>query len=189
MKACPQITQMNADSTTTHKDPKTYAIIGAAMEVHRQLGHGFLEAVYQEALAIEFVARGIPFQREVDLRIEYKDRVLRTRYRADFVCYNTIVIETKAIGQLTAADMGQVINELKATGLEIGLLINFGGPSLEYRRLVFTKKKAPAAPGAGHSMSEIEEAADPTRPTTPANLRESAQSADNRLAQSADNPL
>jgi GxxExxY protein len=133
------------------RDPKTYAIIGATMDVHRELGHGFLEAVYQEALAIELTKRGIPFQREVELSIRYKDQLLKTKYRADFVCYGSVVVETKALSQLTGADQAQVINELKATGMGIGLLINFGAPSLEYRRLVFTLKN---------------------------NLRESAQSAD-----------
>jgi len=130
----------SADNLSAERDAKTYAIIGAAMEVHRELGHGFLEAVYQEALAIEFAERGVPFEREVELTIRYKDKLLKTKYRADFLCYDSVVVETKALAQLTGADQGQVINELKATGMGIGLLINFGAPSLEYRRLVFTAK-------------------------------------------------
>ena len=123
------------------RDPETYAIIGAAMEVHRQLGHGFLEAVYQEALALEMTARKIPFKREVSLPVEYKGQRLVCSYRADFVCYESIIVEMKAINQLTGADEAQLINELKATGLHRGLLLNFGAPSLEYKRLVFNLRE------------------------------------------------
>lgn len=127
-------------TSADERDPHTYAIIGAAMDIHRELGHGFLEAVYQEALAIEYGRRSIPFQREVELPIRYKGQLLKTRYRADFVCYGSVVVETKALSQLTSTDQAQVINELKATGMNLGLLINFGAPSLDYRRLVFTPK-------------------------------------------------
>ena len=119
------------------KDPETFAIIGAAMEVHRELGRGFLELVYQTALALEFQERGVPFKAEVALPIRYKSKLLTCAYRADFVCYENIVVETKAISKLTTADEAQLINELKATGLRRGLLLNFGAPSLEYKRLVF----------------------------------------------------
>jgi GxxExxY protein len=122
-----------------HRDPYTYAIIGAAMEAHAELGHGFLEAVYQEAFAIELANREIPFEREVELPIEYKGHPLRTKYRADFICYGLVVVE--ALAQLIPADQAQVINELKATGMQVGLLINFGAPSLEYRRMVLSRKK------------------------------------------------
>jgi GxxExxY protein len=125
-----------------NKDPQTYEIIGAAMEVHRQLGHGFLEAVYQEALALEMTARKIPFQREVSLPVEYKGQRLACSYRADFVCFDSIIIELKAIAQLTGADDAQLLNELKATGLNRGLLLNFGAPSLEYKRLVLNLRKS-----------------------------------------------
>ena len=123
-----------------HRDPKTYSVIGAAMEVHYALGHGFLETVYQEALAIEFSKREIPFQRNVELSITYKGQLLKTQYRADFLCYGSVVVETTALAQISSADRGQVINGLKATGMEIGLLINFGAPKLEYQRLVFVNK-------------------------------------------------
>jgi GxxExxY protein len=119
------------------RDPQTFAIIGAAIEVHNQLGHGFLEAVYQEALAREFRAREISFEREVFLEISYKGLPLTTRYKADFICFNEIVVELKAQSVLTGVDDSQLINYLKATGFHRGLLINFGTPSLQQRRLVF----------------------------------------------------
>ena len=118
------------------EDPRTYAIIGAAMEVHRELGPGFLEAVYQEALAIELSLRGIPFQREVELPIAYKGKTLQTAYRADFICYDEVVIELKSIKQLGVIEEAQLLNYLKATGYQVGLLINFGAASLETRRFV-----------------------------------------------------
>jgi GxxExxY protein len=125
-----------------NKDPQTYEIIGAAMEVHRQLGHGFLEAVYQEALAIEMAKHNIPFEREAVVPVEYMGNRLQCSYRADFVCFGKIVVELKAINQLTCVDEAQVINELKATGLPRGLLLNFGAPSLEYKRLVFNLRES-----------------------------------------------
>jgi len=112
------------------------------MEVHKHLGHGFLEAVYQEALACELTARGIPFHREVALPVKYKDHRLQCGYRADFVCFETIVIELKALSHLTSADEAQAINALKATGLQRALLINFGAPSLDYKRLVFNLRES-----------------------------------------------
>ncbi len=107
------------------------------MEVHRELGRGFLELVYQTTLAIEFQDRGIPFQAEVALPIRYKNKLLTCAYRADFVCFESIIVETKAIATLTTGDDAQLINELKATGLQRGLLLNFGASSLEHKRLVF----------------------------------------------------
>lgn len=119
------------------KDPETYAIIGAAMEVHRVLGHGFLEAVYQEALEYELNERKISFKREVSLDIRYKEVVLGKKYVADFIVFDHVVVEIKAASQLTSADEGQLINYLKATGIQKGLLLNFGSGSLEYKRMVF----------------------------------------------------
>lgn len=118
------------------KDPQTYAIIGAAMEVHRQLGSGFLENVYHEALRIELDERHIPHSREVDLLILYKGQPLSCGYRADFICYGEVLVELKAIKQLSSVERAQVINYLKATGLQRALLFNFGASSLEYERLV-----------------------------------------------------
>ena len=118
------------------KDEKTHAIIGAAMEVHRALGHGFLEAVYQEALAEEMSAREIPFNKEVEIHVHYKGKKLATTYQADFVCHDSIIVELKAIGLLGARDMGQAINYLKASGKQRALLLNFGTPSLQFERIV-----------------------------------------------------
>ena len=123
----------------TDKDPRTYAIIGAAMEVHKQLGCGFLEAVYQEALAIEFSKRDIPFRREVHLPIHYKGALLATSYCVDFVCFGSVIIELKALAHMSGTEEAQVINYLKATGYEIGLLLNFGARSLQQRRLILSK--------------------------------------------------
>lgn len=120
-------------------DPRTYAIIGAAMEVHRQLGCGFLEPVYQAALTIEFSRREIPFNREVSLPVLYKEVRLNTPYKVDFICFEDVVVELKALGRLSGTEEAQVINYLKAGGHEIGLLINFGTRSLEYRRFIFSK--------------------------------------------------
>ena len=123
----------------TEDDPRTYSIIGAAMEVHRQLGCGFLEPVYQEALAMEFTSRDIPFNREVKLALAYKGQSLRAGYSADFVCFNAVVVEFKALARMGGTEEAQVINYLKATGHEVGLLLNFGTRSLEHRRFVLSK--------------------------------------------------
>jgi len=113
---------------------ETYKIIGAAMEVHRNLGSGFLEAVYQEALAIEFEQRGIPFIKEPKLEVKYKNHVLSKYYQADFICYDKIIVETKALKELPGIYEAQIINYLKATGFKVGLLFNFGAESLEHKR-------------------------------------------------------
>src|SRR5437588_5531637 len=107
------------------RDPRTYAIMGAAIEVHKQLGHGFLEPVYQEALAIEFGRRNIPFRREVRLPIHYKGQRLGTTYCADFICFDSIVVELEALSRMSGTEESQVINYLKATSFQLGLL-NFG---------------------------------------------------------------
>ncbi len=131
------------------RDPQTYAIIGAAMEIHRQLGRGFLEQVYRDAAAIEFPLHRIPFEREVWLPVEYKGIILPSRYRADYICFENIIVEFKALAALSGAEEAQVLNYLKATGFQRGLLLNFGAPSLQYKRLVwnyegpYLKKESP----------------------------------------------
>ena len=107
------------------------------MEVHKVLGHGFLEAVYQEALAEEFQQRKIPFSEQIELPIIYKGKPLATRYRADFVVFESIIVEIKALDTLTPREKAQIINYLKASGFRRGLLINFGAHSLQYERLVW----------------------------------------------------
>jgi GxxExxY protein len=119
------------------RDPQTYEIIGAAMEVHRELGEGFLEAVYRAALAIEFAHRRVPFRAEVELPVEYKGIRLTCGYRADFVCFENVLVEIKASAALVPPNQAQLLNQLKATKHRRGILINFGAPSLEYKRMVF----------------------------------------------------
>ena len=119
------------------QDNRTYQIIGAAMEVHKNLGGGFLEVVYGDALEIEFQERGIPYQREVGLNIYYKGRKLPHFYKPDFVCYDSIVVEMKAIDNLTVENQAQIINYLAASKYKVGLLLNFGRNSLQQKRFVF----------------------------------------------------
>ena len=121
----------------SERDPRTYAIIGAAIEVHKNLGCGFLESVYQEALAIELGLREIPFRREVRLPVSYKGKVLATSFCADFICFDSLVVELKALAHMSGTEEAQLINYLKATQYKVGLLLNFGTRSLEHRRLVF----------------------------------------------------
>ena len=124
----------------------TGAIIGAALEVYEVLGHGFSEVVYQHALASEFKARGIPFQREALLKIHYKDSILEPLFKADFVCFDKIIVELKAVSELVDAHKNQVYNYLKASHLQVGLLFNFGKQGgCEWRRVVCTKGAAKSA--------------------------------------------
>lgn len=119
---------------------EVYDIVGAAMEVYNNLGPGFLEAVYQEALGIEFTARGIPFQAQREIFISYKGKCLNKTYVADFVAFDRVIVEIKGIDRLSAFDEAQLLNYLKATGLSIGLLINFGAKgNLEWKRMVLSK--------------------------------------------------
>ena len=123
-------------------DTKTYKIIGAAMEVHKELGCGFLEAIYQEALEREFIAKKVPFKGQPVVKVLYKGKPLDKTYQPDFICFDEIIVEIKAISALSGAEEAQLINYLKATGLKIGLLINFGTRSLEYKRFVYNLRES-----------------------------------------------
>ena len=114
---------------------ESYDITGCLMNVHRELGCGFLEAVYQEALAIELKNAEIPLKREVPLQINYKGVTLTKEYVADFVCYDKIIIELKAVSHISDIHKSQVKNYLKATGYRLGILANFGSSSIETARV------------------------------------------------------
>lgn len=116
---------------------EVFKIVGAAIEVHRELGSGFLEPVYQEAMAIELASCSIPFEAQRALQILYKGHRLKKEYVPDFVCYQQIIVELKALAQLSSIEEAQALNYLKATGFRVALLLNFGSRGkLEWRRLV-----------------------------------------------------
>jgi len=116
---------------------ESYKIIGAAFKVYNTLGAGFLEAVYQEALEIEFQRQGLPYEREKELKIQYDGIELKQTYKADFVCFGKIIVELKAVNDLDDAHRSQVHNYLHATGYKLGLLLNFGNSDeLEKERIV-----------------------------------------------------
>ena len=116
---------------------ESYRIIGACFEVYKEKGNGFLEAVYQESLGIELDEQQIPFKEKPRLRLEYKGRLLKQVYEPDFLCFDEIILEIKAVRKLTDEHRAQVINYLKATGKQLGLLVNFGHyPKIEHERFV-----------------------------------------------------
>lgn len=118
-------------------EQETYAILGACFEVYKEKGSGFLEPVYQECLAIEFAIQGIPFVAEHPLELEYKGRKLDQHYEPDFICFESIIVEIKAVADLSDVFRAQVHNYLKATGHRVGLLVNFTHhPKLEYERII-----------------------------------------------------
>jgi GxxExxY protein len=130
---------MNTENDLILKE-EVYAIIGAAMDVYNELKPGFLEAVYQEALTIEFIERGIPFSLQPRLPLYYKNHELNKYYIGDFLAYGQIIIELKALDVLTSREDAQLINQLKAAKVPLGLLINFCHPNkLEWKRMAFTK--------------------------------------------------
>lgn len=115
---------------------ESYDIIGACMTVHSELGCGFLESVYQEALEMEFLEEGIKYKREKPIEIFYKGEKLSKYFIADFECYDKIIVELKAVKEIEDIHIAQILNYLKATGKKVGLLVNFGAKSLEYKRYV-----------------------------------------------------
>jgi GxxExxY protein len=117
---------------------EVYTIVGAAMEVHREKGFGFSEPVYQECMEIELVCRKVPSEPQREMHLSYKGRPLKETYVADFVAFGKIIVELKALDKLTSREESQVINYLKASGLEVGVLLNFGASSLEWKRIVLT---------------------------------------------------
>lgn len=127
--------QINKDRDLLFKD-EVYQIVGAAIEVHKTMGCGFLEPVYQEAMELELSKRNTPFVSQQVLQIKYKDSFLSKTYIADFVCFDKIIVEIKALENLTSTCVAQVINYLKATEFHVGVLVNFGSKSLEWKRIV-----------------------------------------------------
>jgi GxxExxY protein len=116
---------------------EVYAVIGAVMEVYNELGPGFLEAVYHEAMEIETELRNIPFESHARLNISYKGRQLKKAYEADMITHRQLLVEFKALDRLSSREEAQLLNYLKATGYRVGVLVNFGHPSkLEWKRLV-----------------------------------------------------
>lgn len=119
---------------------ETYAIRGAILDVYGTLGNGFLEAVYQEALEKELKARGIPFKAQLPLQIEYKGELLTQTYKVDVICYDQIILELKACREIAPEHKAQILNYLKASGKQLGLLVNFGHhPACEIVRMVLTQ--------------------------------------------------
>lgn len=110
------------------------------MEVHSIIGCGFTEVIYQEALEKEFILRNIPYSREKIYYVTYKEQILSKHFRPDFVCYDNVIVELKAIPELTEEHVSQVLNYLKASGIKLGILINFGKDSLEYKRILRNPK-------------------------------------------------
>ncbi|MBR5631047.1 MAG: GxxExxY protein [Bacteroidales bacterium] len=113
---------------------ETYNIIGAAMEVHKTLGMGFLESVYQEAMEVELAKRSIPFVSQKRIQIQYKDVLLNQYYIADLFCYDKIIVELKAVSTILPEHEAQIINYIHATGIKLGMLLNFGEESLYFKR-------------------------------------------------------
>ena len=136
-----KLEKMNSDLTITPEfflKEETYQIIGICMEVHRELGHGFSEVVYKDAIEFEFREKNILYEREKEYQVFYKERVLQHSFYADFVVFNNIILELKAIeGGISDDNIAQTLNYLKVSDSKVGLLINFGRRKLEYKRLIF----------------------------------------------------
>lgn len=136
VSSVPSVDKKSVDKSLFH-EKETYAIRGTIFEVYREMGCGFLEAVYQECLEKEFTRRGIPFSAQQELALSYKGEALKQTYKPDFICYGSIIVELKALSSITNEHKAQVLNYLKATGLKLGLLVNFGShPKATIERLV-----------------------------------------------------
>jgi GxxExxY protein len=133
------MTLQDKDSELLYKE-ESYKIIGAAMEVHRLLGCGFVEPVYQEALEKEFILRSIPYEREKELDINYKGHTLSKTFRADFICYDKIILELKDVTDFTDDHYAQIYSYIKASKMGLGILINFGKAHLDYIRIPASRK-------------------------------------------------
>jgi GxxExxY protein len=128
---------------------ESYAIMGACFEVYKEKGNGFVEPVYQECMEIELGLQRIPFDAQRQLSLEYKGHALGQRYVPDLICYGKIIVELKAVSALADDHRAQLHSYLRATGLHLGLLVNFGHyPHLQYERIVLTARAAPGSPGA-----------------------------------------
>lgn len=131
----------NLTDTIIFKD-EVYQIAGAAMDVYNQLNSGFLENVYLDAMAIELQLRNIPFAVQIPVKVQYKNFTLDRHYTPDMVCYDKIIVELKAIKQISAVEEAQMINYLKASGFKVGVLLNFGYPQkLEWKRFIYTHRQ------------------------------------------------
>jgi len=126
---------MSSETNILYKD-ESYKIIGACMKVHRELGAGFLESIYEEALKKEFYNSGIPFNNQVKLNVYYNGEKLNKFYKADFICYDKIILEIKSVSQVPNVFYSQIKNYLTATKKELGMLVNFGQSSLTYKRII-----------------------------------------------------
>ena len=129
---------MDSDNKILYRE-ESFKIIGACMKVHRSLGAGFLEAVYEEALEKEFLNQNIPFKRQLKLELYYENEKLNKYYRADFLCYDSIILEIKAVTYIPDTFYAQLKKYLKCSNMELGMLINFGTPSLTYKRIINLK--------------------------------------------------
>ena len=120
----------------TYRNDETYEIIGICMEVHRNLGSGLLKIIYKDAIEIELKAKNIPFEREKEFPIEYKGQILPHRFYADFVVNGNIILEIKAVKEFSKEHLAQLLNYMKISGSELGLLFNFYPSSLQYKRYI-----------------------------------------------------